>query len=169
MDSGEPMSLPFWFDDSDCLYYMPENCLVTLEDAYQKYGVTSNDVMQCKAWWNTNIPMGNFSPILTPCDTQSIGVNACLNNFIERVKQRTEGKMVPSPPELKLVAGIAILDKETLTVQSIYISHPDYDNKYTIKCLDITDNTVTGSWVTGEVIKRNPDYLYWNLVEGKYV
>ena len=168
MASGESMSLPFWFDDLDCLYYMPEHVLISLEDAYQKYGVTSQEVMQCKAWWNTNLPMDHFVPTLTPCDPMSVGTNICLTNFIERVKQRAEGQMVPSPPELKLTPGIAILNKENLTIEHIYISHPDYD-KQEIKCLDITDNTVTGGWVTGEVIKRNPDYLYWNLVEGKYV
>lgn len=168
MDSGEPMSLPFWFDDLECLYYIPENSLITLEDAYQNYGVTSQEVMQCKAWWNTNIPMGNFNPILTPCDTKSIGTNACLTNYIERIKQRAEGKMVPTPPELKLSAGIAMLEKETFIIAHIFVNHPDY-GKDELKCLDITDNTITGSWVIGEVISRNPDYLYWSLVEGKYV
>jgi hypothetical protein len=166
MDVGESMSLPFWFDESECLYYIPEHTLITLEEAYQQYGITSQVVMQCKAWWNTNIPMDHFLPILIPCDNKDAGVDVCLTNFIERLKQRSEGMLCPRPPELKVIPGIAVLSKEHEFI-GFYITHPD--TSAVIQYLEVQDNRLSGHLMHGEIIQRNPDHLYWNMTEGQYV
>ena len=161
------MNLPFWFDDLDCFYYMPENTIVTLTQLYEDFGITSTEVMTCKAWWNTNLPMDHYVPTIIPCDNFDAGVGTCLNNFIARVKQRSEGVMCPAPPELKLTPGLIILEKNTLKIQGFIISLPP--NNEELKHFDSEDKNISGSWIANEVIKRNPDFLYWNMIEGKYV
>lgn len=160
-------NLPFWFDDLECFYYIPEHKIISFEDAVQKYGIMSNTIMQCKAWWNTNIPMDNFLPILIPCDTYDAGLNICLEHFTERIKQRVEGVMCPAPPELHIKLGLVIILKETSQVYGVLINLPDSPNE--VRYMDVTTNNISQSWVVGEVIKRDPDMLYWDMLEGKYV
>lgn len=162
------MNLPFWFDDLDTFYYMPENKIVTLTQLYEDFGITSTEVMTCKAWWNTNLPMDHYVPTITPAGSSNIDPEVCLINFVERVKQRSLGVMCPAPPELKLTPGIIILEKSSLTIQGMIINLPSFD-KHELKHYDSEDKKISGSWIAGEVIKRNPDFLYWNMIEGKYV
>jgi hypothetical protein len=168
MDFGESMNLPFWFDDLDNFYYMPEHAIASMTDLYEKYGITSNEIMQCKAWWNTNLPMDHFVPTIIPGGASNIDPEVCLINFIERVKQRSLGLMCPAPPELNLKPGIIIMEKNTFNIKGMIINLPGTE-KDELKHYDIEDKKVSGSWITGEVIKRNPDFLYWNMIEGKYV
>lgn len=164
------MNLPFWFDDLALFYYMPENSIITIEQAYETHGITSTEISTCKAWWNTNLPMDHFVPTLIPCGEKELGTHICLMNFIERVKQRSEGKMCPSPPELKLNANIAILDKETNEVIGFIVNLPEFE-KNDLKMFEFENNkhVLTGSFIRGEIIKRDLEHLYWDMIEGKYV
>jgi len=160
------MSLPFWYDGLELFYYLPEHVLITLEQAYNDYGITSEQIMGCKAWWNTNIPMDHFVPTIIPCDNKDAGIDICLTNFIERVKQRAEGKMVPSPPELKVMPGIMALNKEK-EFKGVFINHPN--DPSIIRFLEVETNLLNGTFIAGEVITRDPNHLYWDMIERRYV
>jgi len=160
------MSLPYWFEDLDNLFYIPESKVITLEQAYADYGISSTEIMQCKAWWNTNITMDKFVPTLIPAMANQPS-STCLLDFVERVKQRAEGKMCPSPPELKLMPGIIVYEKN-LDVIGMYVHLPSFAPRE-VKFMQLPQPSLSGSWIAGEVISRNLDYLYWDMIEEKYV
>ena len=166
------MSLPYWYDKLETFFYIPENNMITLEEAYQKYAITSNQIMQCKAWWNTNIPMDNFLPILIPTDTKDSSFKACLNNFIERIQQRSTGIQMPVPLEVNVKAGIIVLDADNDIITAIIINHP---NDPTNLILFNIDNNGHGNYnvntplIPGETIERNESMVYWDMIEQKYV
>ena len=160
-------NLPFWSDDLDLFFYLPENRMLTFEEAVQKEGITSTMILQCKAWWNTNIPMDKFLPVLIPVDTKDDSDSTNLLNFIERVKQRAEGIMYPTPPELHVKIGIVILDKINGNVVGVMINTPNHENEISILANAI--DVLSKPYIQGEVIPRNNECLYWDMLEHKYV
>ena len=162
-------NLPYWTDQLETFYYLPDNKLITLEDAYQGYGMTSTSILTCKAWWNTNIPMEGFVPVLIPA-IHPIQTGQCLRNFIERIEQRSSGNMCPAPPMLTMKAGLLMTSKETGDIKAISITKGGESEIIRIVISDDCDlicNEMT--FTEGEVVPRNEDWLYWNIVERKYV
>jgi len=170
MVAGESMNknLPFWDDDLDLFCYLPEYMLISLEDAYQKYGLTPTDITKCRAWWNTNLPMDNFIPSMVPCDPVTPGAKICLLNFVERVEQRVNGEMHPIPPELIVKPGIIILDKELKNFVGCYFNHPE-SNEIQVIIMNEGKLIIEKSFSEGEVVQRDTNKLYWDMYERKYV
>lgn len=161
-------NLPFWFDDLEVFYYMPEHVIVTKEELYEKYGLESTELIRCKAWWNTNIPMDKFVPTIVPCKEGDADVDEALMNFLKRVKQRSEGKFMPTPPELNMKAGILIVHKNNPMDIKGFIIHLPQDASNILRVFS-DGGIVTKTFITGEVMQRDSECLYWDMLEGKYV
>jgi hypothetical protein len=159
--------LPFWFDTLDLFYYLPEHTMISYQDAVEKYGISTSIIAQCKAWWNTNIPMEGFMPILTPVDDKDAGLKTCLMNFAARLEQRVEGREYPTPPDLEVRTGILILDAETKDVVGYTYNHPN-NNSLFIMMVNEQGFTVK-TFEKGEIINRNPNFVYWDMIRSIYV
>ena len=162
-------NLPFWSDDLDCFYYLPDADYITFDDAITKYGINSSTIMQCKAWWNTNIPMDKYMPLLMPADPEKAGRKACLDIYIKRIQQRAEGKECPTPPELVVKAGILVLDRESKAIVGFISNHPLHDALRLMTITDISKMGYVNSFDPGETIQRDPDCVYWDMMEQRYV
>lgn len=172
MAEEESVTIPFWFDNIKYFYYLPENKIINLEeDIYQRLGFESSKLAKSKTWWNSNIPMDDFIPTLIPCERDS-SEKLCQKYFIERIKQRAEGKLYPTPPEIKLKPSLLILDKNnTNTIMGFVFNHPDNSDKLQI-AFSKGDNILSISekiYDINEIINRDNNCIYWDMYEKRYI
>ena len=160
-------SLAFWPDDLDCFYYIPDHKIVTREELFETYGLESTELVRCKAWWNTNIPMDKFVPTIIPCREGYATPDIGLSLFVERVKQRTIGQEIPVPPEFKIKPGILVLFKEDLSIFAVITKHPNDEGcRYNI--IDSSGIPSSREYIN-EMILRDLNFLYWDMFEERYV